>query len=211
MADRQELRVLVVSGDTLARGGLAMLLAAQPGVRVVRQAGPRDDLGASAGAVPAHAAVWDLGAGSKEGLDRIASLESAGVPVVVLLADERRAAEALATGARGALLREADGPRLADALRAVARGLVVLDESLAEAALRPRGAGPGSLLEPLTPREAEVLQLLAQGLHNKAIAERLRISEHTAKFHVTAILGKLGAESRTEAIVQAVRLGLVVL
>ena len=68
-----------------------------------------------------------------------------------------------------------------------------------------------ALVEPLTPREAEVLQLLAEGLTNRRIAERLGISEHTAKFHVNAILGKLGARSRSEAIAQAARLGLLLL
>ena len=66
-------------------------------------------------------------------------------------------------------------------------------------------------MEPLTPREGQVLGLLAEGLSNRAIATRLGISELTAKFHVNAILGKLGAETRSEAIVLAVRLGLVAL
>jgi DNA-binding NarL/FixJ family response regulator len=67
------------------------------------------------------------------------------------------------------------------------------------------------LPEPLTPREQEVLQLLAEGLPNKAIARQLEISDHTVKFHVNAIMGKLGAQSRTEAVVRATRLGLVLL
>ena len=67
------------------------------------------------------------------------------------------------------------------------------------------------LAEDLTPREHEVLQLLAEGLPNKAIARKLGISEHTVKFHINAILGKLGAGSRTEAVVLATRLGLVLL
>jgi DNA-binding CsgD family transcriptional regulator len=70
---------------------------------------------------------------------------------------------------------------------------------------------PQELAEALTPRELDVLQLLSQGLANKLIARRLGISEHTVKFHVNAILGKLGAQSRSEAIVQALRLGLVAL
>lgn len=65
--------------------------------------------------------------------------------------------------------------------------------------------------EPLTPRELEVLQLLAQGLPNKAIAERLGVSSHTVKFHVNAILSKLGARSRTEAVVLATQMGLTVI
>ena len=66
-------------------------------------------------------------------------------------------------------------------------------------------------LEPLTPRERDVLGLLAEGLPNKAIAKRLRISDHTVKFHLNAVLGKLGATSRTEAVTKAVRAGLLTL
>ncbi|HTN52694.1 MAG TPA: helix-turn-helix transcriptional regulator, partial [Anaeromyxobacter sp.] len=77
--------------------------------------------------------------------------------------------------------------------------------------LRPGPPPLSPLVEPLTPREAEVLSLLAEGLSNRAIAARLGISEHTAKFHVGAVLGKLGAESRSEAVSLAARLGLVVL
>jgi len=85
----------------------------------------------------------------------------------------------------------------------------VLDPDLAEAWLRP--PGPAAAGEGLTAREREVLALLAEGLGNKAIAARLGVSEHTAKFHVNAILGKLGVESRAEAIVHAARAGLVTL
>ena len=79
--------------------------------------------------------------------------------------------------------------------------------------LQPPGPSPArdpaDLVEELTPRETEVLQLLADGLTNKAIAQRLGISDHTVKFHVNAVLGKLGAQSRTEAVVRASRLGLL--
>src|SRR5262249_21126846 len=98
---------------------------------------------------------------------------------------------------------------VAAALVAASRGLSVLDAALAEAFLRPPQGSAQA--EPLTPREREVLALLAEGLANKAIAARLGISEHTAKFHVNAILGKLGVDSRAEAIVRALRMGLVVL
>ena len=90
----------------------------------------------------------------------------------------------------------------------------MLDESFVSALLADvREAPPPApdLVESLTPREIEVLQLLSQGLPNKGIAQRLGISDHTVKFHVNAILGKLGVQSRGEAIVQAVRLGLVTL
>jgi DNA-binding NarL/FixJ family response regulator len=97
---------------------------------------------------------------------------------------------------------------LAAAIAAVARGLFVADPALVPA----RSPRPSTRdVEDLTPREHEVLQQLAAGLSNKEIASRLAISEHTVKFHVNALLAKLDAESRTEAVVRGVRLGLVIL
>jgi DNA-binding NarL/FixJ family response regulator len=154
-----------------------------------------------------EAAVWDLGAGGS--FERPPELEALGVPVLALVADEEQGAEALAAGARAVLFRNADAGRLAAALAAATRGLVVIDEAVA-APLRPRPVS-SPLPEALTPREREVLQLISQGLANKRIAELLGIGERTVKFHVNAILGKLGAESRTEAVVLALRLGLVTL
>ncbi len=88
---------------------------------------------------------------------------------------------------------------------------MVIDPVFPVSVLPSRGALSGSPAEELTPREIEVLQLVAEGLPNKQIALRLGISEHTVKFHVDAILGKLGAHSRTEAVTRAARLGLLVL
>ncbi|HKZ50710.1 MAG TPA: response regulator transcription factor, partial [Dehalococcoidia bacterium] len=125
--------------------------------------------------------------------------------------DNAQAAEAWASGAQGLLLRDVDAAILLTALRAVSQGLVVLASELAAAVPPARARGAMPLAEELTPRELEVLQLLAEGLPNKSIAQRLGISEHTVKFHVNAILGKLGAQSRTEAVILATRLGLVLL
>ena len=91
-----------------------------------------------------------------------------------------------------------------------AEDLLVVERALSDGALRTRPAAE-ALVEPLTPRELEVLQLLGHGLSNRALAARLHISEHTAKFHVNAILGKLGAQTRAEAVAQGVRLGLLLL
>jgi len=98
------------------------------------------------------------------------------------------------------------------ALQAVARGLAVFEPTLSPVRPTPRAsASTPTSPEALTPREREVLSLLAEGLSNKAIADRLAISEHTAKFHVNAVLSKLGVQRRTEAVVRAARLGLVTL
>ncbi len=106
------------------------------------------------------------------------------------------------------MLRHADGETLAAAATTVARGLSVFDPILAQSLFPAPVPAPQ---EALTTREVEVLQLLAQGLPNKAIATKLEISEHTVKFHVNAIMTKLGVQSRTEAVIRAVRLGLVIL
>lgn len=206
---RDEVRVLLVSEDPLARSGLASLLVGQPGIVVAGQAGG-DDLAASIHAHEPDVAALDLGLGAESAmLDRIR--EVPGLPVLAILSEEAQAEEALAAGARGFVFRDAEPERLAAALRAAARGLVVLDEAVADSLLRPPHAEVPPPLEELTPREREVLQLLAEGLPNKLIAQRLGISDHTAKFHVNAILGKLGAQNRTEAIARAARLGLVIL
>ncbi|HEU4385519.1 MAG TPA: response regulator transcription factor [Anaeromyxobacteraceae bacterium] len=200
------LRLLVVSADPLARGGLAALLGGVPGLAVVEQAASAREAQASLRRSAPEVAVFDVGPGDASSDLR----DLAGqVPVVALLSAATQAAEALAAGARGAIFRDAPAERLAGALAAAAQGLVVLDAGVAASVVRATPAP--DLDEPLTPRELEVLALLAEGLANKAIAARLGISEHTAKFHVNAILGKLGAESRSEAIVRAARLGLVVL
>jgi two-component system nitrate/nitrite response regulator NarL len=212
MKEPEELRVLVVSDDPLARRGLALLLGGQEGIAVAGQIGV-DEEWPDTEREP-DAALWDLGLGVRFGLERLRASAPSEPPAVAVVADEIDAREALAAGALAVLPRDADGERLAAALRAVVQGLVVLDDSFASALLREAPEAPASppeLAESLTPREAEVLQLLTQGLANKAIAQRLGISDHTVKFHVNAILGKLGVQSRGEAMVQAVRLGLVAL
>jgi two-component system nitrate/nitrite response regulator NarL len=188
-------RVLVVSDDPLVRAGLGHLLESESEAEVVSDA------------AEAEVALWDA---QHARLDELSLL---GVPVVAVVDDEAHSAAALAAGARGAVLRSADGASLWAALVAVRHGLTVLDAALAPVAT-PAAVPEATRLRPgeeLTAREREVLALLSRGLSNKQIAGELAISDHTAKFHVNAILGKLGAASRTEAVVVAVRLGLVAL
>ena len=212
--DLEDLRVLVVAGDPLARAGLAALLAGQPGCTLAGQVSSDDDLPTQAAVYRPGVVVWDLGWDPAPDLEaslaQIEGLAEEGLPVVALLPDEAQAPEAWSSGARGLLLRDAGVETLLAALQAVSQGLAVFDPSLA---LSPSPARDPSLAlaEDLTPRETEVLQLLADGLTNKAIAQRLGISDHTVKFHVNAILGKLGAQSRTEAVVRATQLGLLLL
>jgi DNA-binding NarL/FixJ family response regulator len=201
--------VLIVADDPLTRVGLTALLADGPGFVIVGEAAGDADLPASLDAHAPDLLVWDLGWDPAPALDRLSEL--AGISAVVLLADPTFAADAWDAGARGLLSRDADVASLMAAMAAVSEGLVALDAALAVALLPSRGRAPLPLLEELTPRELEVLQLLAEGLPNKTIGHRLGISEHTVKFHVNSIMGKLDAQSRTEAVVQATRLGLILL
>jgi two-component system nitrate/nitrite response regulator NarL len=201
-------RVVVVADDPLVRGGLAALLNARDDVSVVGQAPPDDTLTEAVEAYQGEVVVWDAGSGADEAADRLGDLSDSLPPIVALLDDAAHASQAWAAGARGLLHRDVTPARLAAALRAVLEGSAVFDDAFAEALVRPPMPVTGGF-EPLTPRELQVLRLLAEGHPNKAVAVELRVSENTVKFHVNAILGKLGAQSRTEAVTRAARMGLI--
>lgn len=185
-------RVLLVSSDPLVRTGLAGLLAGS-GIGVTVEAGP-----------PVDAVVWDTASAPPPALGPGAP------PVLALVQGEQDARSVLSRGAAGVVLRTADAATLQAALLAVCRGLIVLEHGFTS--LRPAPeARPAASAEAFTPREREVLALLARGLSNRDIADALDISAHTAKFHVNSILQKLGVERRTEAVVRAARMGLVTL
>jgi DNA-binding NarL/FixJ family response regulator len=192
------IRVAVLTEDPLLRTGLTSLLAQE--VEVVALDG-------------AEVALWDAGADSQRTLQRLSELRALQIPVLVAIADPAHAAPALAAGAKGVVLREQVGPGITAALLAVRSGLTVIDNALASSVVpssahrttTSRGKGIGDL----TDRERQVVQLLAEGLSNKLIADRLGISDHTAKFHVNGVMAKLGSSTRTEAVVEAVRRGLV--
>jgi DNA-binding NarL/FixJ family response regulator len=205
-----ELRVLVVADDPLARAGLAALLAEQPECVVVGQMAGGEELPREVDVYRPDVVLWDLG-WDPPPISEISWPSQSPMPIVALLPDETYTSEAWRTGVRGLLLRDiAPGPLLA-AMQTVVQGLVALDPALTSSVLPSREQATGAPAEELTSRELEVLQLLAEGLPNKTIAHRLEISEHTVKFHVNAILGKLDAQSRTEAVVRATRLGLILL
>lgn len=134
-------------------------------------------------------------------------------PTVLLVDDPHTelARAALAAGAAAVLARQSDARELGAAIEAVAAGLVVLDVAARDVlAPRPSPVGVASV-EPLTEREREVLGMLARGLSNRRIAERLAIADNTVKAHVAQIFAKLGATTRTEAVTIALRIGLVML
>jgi DNA-binding NarL/FixJ family response regulator len=207
LAVQKPLRVAVVAEDPLARAGLGALVG-DDSVEVIAQTGLLSE------ALALRDVAVDVllvdGEVSSEGAD---SVESAGVPVVALVRDEAEARAALGHGARGVVRREAGAALVRAAAVAAGAGLVAIDPSLGEPWAPERSSASASArgAEALTPREAEVLQLLAEGLANKEIAARLGISDHTVKFHVNALMVKLGVQSRTEAVVRAARMGWLLL
>jgi two-component system, NarL family, nitrate/nitrite response regulator NarL len=194
--------VAVVADDPLVRSALLSLLSSQ---RVSAEGTNPDDVRD----VSADVLVWDLGSDARTAQQRIEDVDDTEADIVALVPTSAMAAPAFAAGARGLLTRETSATALAAAVRAVRAGLIVVDPSLQSALIPSRDHAP--LAEELTAREQEVLQHLSQGLANKEIAAKMHISDHTVKFHVNAILTKLGVTSRTEAVVQAARRGLVIL
>jgi two-component system, NarL family, response regulator YdfI len=207
------IRVFIIADSPLTRSGLERLLKA----RAVKVAGTAANL-ESAGSLlldaEADAVLIDAtGEQPEEFVQTVAESGLASELAVILLADHLPrafSAVALSTGVRAVLPSDVSQDQLVAALEAAASGLVVVHPADVEAAF-PTSRPLAELVEPLTRREREVLQMLAAGLGNKAIAARLAISEHTVKFHVASILGKLGAGSRTEAVSLGIRRGLVLL
>jgi NarL family two-component system response regulator YdfI len=207
------MRVFIVASTPRSRRGLETLLNAA-GVETVGLVTNLD--GASDEAAEKHADVILADAGQDALEEWIAEFQeagmSAGPPVLVIFdePDASAATRAVQAGVRGVLPSDAGAEQILSALDAVSKGLVVL-HPVEVGAARAARSEEAQLIEPLTPREREVLQMLASGLGNKEIAARMKISEHTAKFHVAQILGKLSASSRTEAVTVGMRLGLVLL
>lgn len=190
----EPLRVVVAGENPLKRAALVMRLAAFGDLAVLEAEDPGD----------ASRMRGDVILADAVGVERSAT------PVVQLVADGAAAAAAVQRGARAVLLESAQLRRIHTTLWAVAEGLFVVEDEIAEQVV-PNVRGSVELIEPLTPRELEVAQLLARGLTNKEIAQRLAITDHTVKFHLNGILRKLGVSSRTEAVVRAARLGVVTL
>jgi two-component system, NarL family, response regulator YdfI len=198
-------RVLVLAPSPVARAGLESLLRGTGSIEVI---GSVASLAEYSGEDPdVVLADWESG-------DDFSIEITDGVPeaVWVVMADDpglSGVAEALRSGVRAVLPRHSSGPQILAAIEAAAAGFVVLQPSDLDGLLvNPQ---PASLREPLTPREVEVLGMLAEGQSNKSIAHRLGISEHTVKFHMTSIMGKLNAGSRTEAVTMGIRQGLIML
>jgi two-component system, NarL family, response regulator YdfI len=145
------------------------------------------------------------------------ALQQTGAAVVVLVDDpgQNWTKQMLRAGVLGILPRNSSSPEIHSAIHAASRGLLLLEPELIREIVmptfRPAADTDFEIMEELTDREIEVLRMLAEGFSNKEIASRLGISDHTVKFHISSILAKLGASSRTEAVTVGVRKGLILL
>lgn len=215
---KEILRVLVASTSLLERTRLETFVTEGEGLRL---AGSASDIATSARLsaqlLPDLLLLSIRPPDSLARVEALAGRESA-CPIVVLLdapggwgRPDRR--ESPFGGSRGAIFgllpREASAAEIRSAIAAAAEGLLVIHPHFAR--LYDESAEPGSTLDPLTAREEEVLRMIAEGLPNKAIAAELGITPHTVKFHVTSIMQKLGAASRTEAVTKGLRRGLLLL
>jgi DNA-binding NarL/FixJ family response regulator len=213
-------RVLLVAPDAATAGRLRVAVEGRPGLEIVGafafDEAPTDVRQAFLRAVDTLApdvVVASADGSAGDAAARLAWEAPTTPPALVLLAERvegMEGAEALRAGARALLPRDATPAELAAAVEAAAAGLVAVHPDALTALVaagRAAAADPGG--QPLTPRELEVLQLLADGLANKEIAWRLGISDHTAKFHVASICAKLHASGRTEAVAIGIRQGLI--
>lgn len=207
MTETPKIRVLLADDHPVVRGGLAALIGQQPDLAVVAEAGTGEE------AVRLHAAhrpdvtLLDLrmpGLDGADALDRILAADPAARVVVLTTFDgEEDIGRVLKAGAKGYLLKDAEPQELLACVRAAHAGKTCVAPAVA-ARLADRLREP-----PLTARELDVLRLLAAGKANKEIAAALFITEATVKAHVANVYGKLGVQSRTEAVNAAVKRGLV--
>ncbi|BCJ37404.1 DNA-binding response regulator [Actinocatenispora thailandica] len=214
------IRVLVCDDQVLIRTGLATIIDAQPDLAMVGECGDGRAAVELAGRLRPDVVVMDVRMPVLDGIAATRLLAGAGVeqPVKVLVVTtfnlDEYVYQALRAGASGFLLKDAPPAQLLHGIRTVASGAALLDPEVTRqlvgryaARIRPvDGAAPD---RPLTPRELEVLRLIADGLSNSEIAATLRISQETVKTFVSRILTKLGLRDRVQAVVYAYRHGLV--
>lgn len=209
------IRILIADDHPVVLEGLVAILQTQPDFDVVAQATGGEELIHKFNAHRPDLILLDLEMPDLDGvatLKRLQAIDPAVRAIAFTAFDtDERIVEAVKAGVQGYLLKGVPRKELFDAIRAVHRGGSLLQPLVASKLMRQMQNPPALSPNPLTEREQEVLLLLAQGLPNREIAERLTVTERTVKFHVSAILGKLEAGNRTEAVAIAAQRGWVAL
>jgi DNA-binding NarL/FixJ family response regulator len=199
--------VLLVDDHQLVRAGLSALVDSADDLEVVGQAADGLDAVRSALEVRPDVVLMDLSMPVMDGVEAtrrlVADLPDVRVVVLTSFSDKDRVAEALAAGAIGYLLKDCEPAQLLSAIRSAALGHAPIDPRVAHALLPRRAEPAGVAASELSPREAEVLRLVAEGLANKQIARRLGITERTVKAHVGSVFRRIGVGDRTSAALWA--------
>ena len=223
------IRVLLVDDQQIVRQGLATILRYTPGLDVIAEAGDGEEAIALAQELRPDVVLMDIKMPRLGGIPATRQIctQLPGTHVIILTTydTDDLVFEGIKAGAKGYLLKDTTGEKLVEAIQGVMRGEAQLDPAVASKVLgefrrlaeerAPRRAKAPEdddlavTIEPLTPREEEVLRLLAEGLSNKEIGARLHLTEGTVKNYVSAIIAKLQANDRTHAVVTALRRGLV--
>lgn len=216
MTGEGRISILLADDHPMLREGLAAVLSTQPDFEVVGEAATGPETVRAVASLEPDVVLLDLEMPELDGVETLERLKERGIQTraIVFTAydTDERILGALRAGARGYLLKGASRTEIFDAIRTVHSGGSPLQPAVTTRLLQSisREDRRGEI-DSLTPRELEVLALLARGMQNKEIAGRLFITERTVKFHVSSLMHKLGAENRTEAVTLAVQRGLVTL
>lgn len=210
------IRVLAADDQRVIREGLALLLGLLPGVEVVGTAADGDEAVTMATTLQPDVVLMDLRMPRCDGVEATRRLlgQAPKVMVIVLTtyADDRSVIDALQAGARGYLTKDAGAAEISRALQQVVSGQAVIDPAVQQHVVQAIAVGPPTQAprfpDGLTPREAEILALIAQGLSNTEIAGHLVVSEATVKSHINHLLSKIGARDRAQAVIYAYNQGI---
>ena len=221
-ASGRPVRVLVADDQALVRGGIIMLLTAQPDIEVVAETADGDATVAKARALHPDLVLMDLRMPGIDGIeatqilthDPVDENQLTKILILTTFNDDDSVYGALKAGASGFLVKDQAPAHLVEAVRAVAAGDSWIDSTIAARVLQalavtPQAGRPTFVVARLTPREQEVLILMASGLNNADISRQLVLSEATVRTHVSRILMKTGSRDRTQAVVLAYQSGLV--
>jgi DNA-binding NarL/FixJ family response regulator len=214
-------RIIVADDHHVVRTGFAALLDTQPDFTVVGTACDGTDAVRICRELSPDVALMDVRMPGMDGIEATRQLAGPNGPRILILTTfdlDQYVYDALCAGASGFLLKDVTAERLFDAVRVIAAGEALLAPAVTRRLIseftrlrpKPEGAPPGAALATLTPRETQVLRLVAEGLSNTEIAARLVVTEETVKTHVSRMLSKLGLRDRTQAVVTAYETGLVV-
>jgi DNA-binding NarL/FixJ family response regulator len=211
------IRVLLVDDEELVRAGLRMILGAEPDIEVVGEAADGADAVHRADELRPDVVLMDIRMPRRNGIEATRALCAGSEPPAVIVLTtfdlDEHVYEALAAGASGFLLKDVPATQLVHAIRVAASGEAMLAPSVTRRLIARftefRPEARAALPSDLTARETEVLRLLAEGLSNAEIAERLFVGDATVKTHVARVLTKCGVRDRVQAVVLAYRSGLV--